>query len=215
MLNNCRKAVGFFAHTDDEMVAAGTLRRLVRQGCEVHVVTFAPAATEDDRTGGEPSLKIVVPEWNHSLDLIGVAKTHRHLLACLPSSQLPSYRQEICQYVYDFCEREHPEVAFLLSPDDENPAHAVVGIEGERVMRGRVPMTIRCQFPWNYSLGRPNLYVRLDEDDLKVKKRVIQAYRSQLFRYRYEEMLLAYCKADGLSVKVEAAEKFELIRSVV
>ena len=217
MINGFRKVVFFGAHTDDEMICAGTLHRLCRQGCDVRVVTFAPAATWRDRRGEEASLAIVRPEWHRALDLIGVPNDldHRRFLELTPSADFQPFRQRICQTVYDVCEGVRPDAAFTLSPEDENTAHAIVGIETERVTRGRVPTTIRCHFPWNFGLGRPNLYVTLDGSDLSAKEQVIGAYLSQEFRYNYREMLLAYARADGLSVKVTAAERFEVVRAVV
>lgn len=210
-----KKVVFFGGHADDEMICAGTLHRLVQQGCEVHVISFAPAATEHDRLGTQVSSNIVWPEWNKALDIIGVKSDHRQFLNFNPSVDLTPFSQQICQYAFDFCEREKPDAAFILSPEDENTAHAIVGTECERVLRGRVPIAIRCQFPWNFSIGRPNLYVSLSERDMIAKIKVIDAYESQKFRYRYGPMLLNYCHADGLSVKGHAAEKFELLRCVL
>lgn len=210
---NIRKAVFFGAHTDDEMICAGTLHRLAQTGTEVHVVSFAPAATQNDRTGTAVSCDIVRPEWEKALDIIGAK--HHMFCAIRPSADLQPRRQYICQVIYDYCEKYKPDVVFTLSPEDENTAHAIVGTESERVMRGRVPVVIRCQFPWNYGVGRANLFVKLEWEDRQAKLGVIEAYESQAFRYNYKEMLLSYCRADGLSVKVDYAEKFEMIRGVL
>lgn len=212
MLDRIKKAVFIGAHTDDEMVCAGTLRRLVDQGAEVQVITASRAATKEDRKGTTPS-NVVYHEWSTSMELIG-ARYHQ-LMEIIPSSSLQARRQEICQTVFDYCEQERPDCAFILSPDDQELAHRVVAEECERVMRGRVAIIVRCRFPWNYEQGHPNLFVNLSEEQLDIKRRVINAYKSQKFRYQYGEMLLAYCTADGLSVKVPAAEKFEVIRCVV
>lgn len=213
MIEGLRKVVFFGAHADDEMICAGTLHRLAKGGTEVQVVTAGPAATAQDRTGNVESWDIVQREWRQSLNLIGAGKSR--FLSVMPSADFQPHRQRVCQAVYDICEAEKPDAVFILSPEDENTAHSVMGIECERVMRGRVPWTIRCQFPWNYGLGRPNLYVSLSDADLACKAQVIETYKSQHFRYRYGEMLLAQAVADGLSVKVAAAEKFEIVRGVL
>ena len=224
MLSGIKKAVMFCAHTDDEMVSAGTLHRLVRQGCEVHVVAYGPAAVKEDRAGSHDSVRVVLPEWHAALDLIGVKQEHRKFCNFVPSARLEDYRQDVCQVAYDYIEMHKPDAVFTLSPDDENTAHAVVGRETERVMRGRVPIAIRCLYPWNYSIGRPNLYVKLDDQDVAVKESVIMAYKSQApayleaggkFRYNYLLMLMSAIVTDGQSVKVSRAEKFEMIRGVV
>ena len=208
------KVVFFGAHTDDEMICAGTLHRLVREGHTVDVVTFAQAATVNDRAGSGNSMD-VDDEWHRSMDLIGVSARRLYSAYISPSADFQPHRQRIAQLIYDYCEAEKPDVVFTLSPDDENTAHHIVGVESERVLRGRVPTVVRCQFPWNYSIGRPNLFVRLDQPDWECKLAVIDAYKSQHFRYRYREMLSAYCLADGLSVKsLLPCEKFEIIRDV-
>lgn len=209
------KAVFFGAHTDDEMICAGTLHRLARTGCEVHVVTFAPAAIKEDRRGGLESSRVVIPEWIESLSIIGVHPEHRHYTDYTPSADLQRYRQDICQYAYNFCEREKPDLVLTLSPEDENTAHSIVGIETERVLRGRVPVVLRCQFPWNYSMGRSSVYIQLYAEDLEAKRRVIDTYKSQHFRYQYEQILMHQVLSDGPSVKAYAAEKFELVRGVL
>lgn len=214
MIEAWRKVMCFFAHTDDEMICAGTLHRLARSGCEVHVVTFAQAATERDRKGMDRDYTLC-DEWSNSLDIIGVPQDNRYLYDIRPSCNFQPHRQSICQWIYDCVEKHKPDCVFTLSPDDENTAHSIVGVECERVMRGRVPTLVRCQFPWNYSIGRPNLYVTLSEQDVTAKQNVIEAYKSQHFRYNYGAMLLGYARVDGLSVKVPYAEKFEIVRSVV
>ena len=210
-----RKVVFFGAHTDDEMVAAGTLHRLVRQGAEVHVVTFSPAGTKDDRRGGPESSRVVYAEWNESMREIGAVRSEFHNLT--PSVDLRPFGQVIADTIFQYIEFHQPDAAFILSPDDENPAHAVVGVESERVMRGRVATVLRCHFPYNYTIGRPNLFVQLDRSDVDCKRRVIDCYRSQHWRYGYEQMLLSYAEADALAVKAGTShvEKFEVIRSVV
>ncbi len=213
MVAGLRKVVMFCAHTDDEMVAAGTLHRLARTGTEVHLVAFFSAATRDDRQGTTASSGVLMHEFNRSVTLIG-AKRGR-FVNFGPSADPYPHRQAICQHVFDYCDSERPDAAFVLSPDDENTAHSIVGTECERVMRGRVPLVVRCQFPWNYSIGRANLFVSLDREDLACKRAVVNAYQSQLWRYDYEEMLVSACRTDGLSVKVPYAEKFEFIRMVV
>jgi len=214
MIEAWKKVVCFFAHTDDEMICAGTLHRLARSGCEVHVVTFAQAATERDRKGMDRDYTLC-DEWMKSMDIIGVHHQHRVLYDIRPSCDFQPHRQQICQWTYNYVERYKPDCVFTLSPDDENTAHSIVGVECERVMRGRVPTLVRCQFPWNYNIGRPNLYVTLDVENLKVKAAVIEAYESQHFRYNYHDMLMDYARADGASVKRLAVEKFEIVRSVV
>lgn len=213
IFNGVKRVIFFGAHTDDEMICAGTLHHLTNAGADVHVVTFGPAALQGDPQG--TSLPTVEAEWHRAMDTIGIGKESREHRRMMPSARLAERGQEIADVIYGACAGLRPDLVLTLSPEDENPAHAVVGVQAERVTRGRVPLHVRCQFPWNFHLGRSNLFVTLTEDEVRVKRAVIRAYQSQHFRYNYEEMLLNCCRADGLSVKKDWAEKFELIRGVV
>lgn len=213
MLNGIKKAIFFGAHTDDEMVCAGTLHRLVRQGTELHMVAFAPAAIESDRLGGLMSIRVVEKEWYQSVKVIGAQQNS--FLCHSPSVDLSPFRQQICQYIFDLCESVKPDCVISLSPEDENTAHRIVGEECDRVIRGRVPLFIRCQYPWNFSIGKHNLFVELGSHDIESKVRVIECYQSQKFRYNYLGLFMAQATADGLSAKVGTAEKFEIVRAVV
>src|SRR3989344_5165479 len=65
-----KRAVFLGAHTDDEMVAAGTLRKLVKAGCEVHVFAFSFAAIPNkSRRYAIDTLRL---EFFASMETIGV-----------------------------------------------------------------------------------------------------------------------------------------------
>lgn len=206
-----KRALFFAAHTDDEMACAGTLHRLTREGCEVRTVTFGAAGTEGDPSG--EGWGDVAGEWAEAACILGI----RHLKHKVgPNSrEMAEHGQEIADAAFRAVEEFRPDLVLTLSPDDENPAHAVVGVQTERVMRGRVPVVLRVQFPWNYSIGRPNLYVALTPDDVEAKRRAIRAYRSQRHRYDYEAIFMSQLVTDGESVKVRHAERFELVRAVL
>lgn len=214
LLEGIRKAAFIGAHTDDEMVCAGTLHRLVELGAQVQVVTFSCAGSVQDRAGYQGHHQQALDEWHQSLDLLDVAMEDRFYLEYEPSPSLRGRGQEVCQAIYQYCEQHKPDLVITLSPDDAHVEHRVVATEAEGVLRGRAPILLRCHYPWNYSVGRPNVYVKLEAEDLEVKRAVINAYLSQKFRYDYEGIFMAQVIVDGLSVKAPAAEKFELVRGV-
>lgn len=216
MISDVKSAVFIGAHTDDHMIAAGTLRRLVNAGVDVTEITFSSAGTVEDRKGRTEASKILLPEWNSALDLIGIENDveHRRFLNW-GADDLPERRGEICQYLFDYCDYRRPDLAIILSRYDQNQSHETVGAEAERVLKGRSRIILRCHFPWDYKAGGVNTFVSLTRDEAEVKRGVIQCYKSQIFRYGYVEMMEHYVRADGLSVKVDYAEKFELIRAVL
>lgn len=214
MMTKTKIALFVGAHTDDEVVCAGSLTKLRQLGMEIHVITFANSSTLNDRRGGPTSRRILEREWNDAMDILGVRPKNRILLN-YGTDRLPDRRNAVRQYVFDCVERIKPKMAFILSPHDDHQAHQVVGEESERVMKGRVNIILRCQYPWNYRSYNPNVFVGLDEDQFYTKLRVMQMYKSQAFRYKYVELFEAYTRGDGLSVKREFAEKFELVRWVL
>jgi len=210
-LESVPSAVFIGAHTDDEMICAGTLHKLVKMGVDVKVMIFACARI--DGVPEEKSKEILAAEFNKSMDILGVPSANRWLLNW-ETRKLPDSRNEVRQYVYDFVKTHRPDLAFILSPNDDHQDHSAVGEESERVMKGRVRMILRCQYPWNYKNFNPNLFVTLTEDELKTKVGAINAYKSQTFRYNYCKLFEQQARADGLSIKEEIAEKFEIIRLV-
>lgn len=211
LLDNLTSVLFVGAHTDDEMICAGTLARLVRCGTDVHIISFSSA-----RIDGVPeaeSKEILKKEFAAAMDVIGIPKAN-HWLPDFETRKLPENRSAVRQYVYDFIVSHALDAAFILSPHDEHQDHQAVGEECERVMKGRVPLIIRCQYPWNLHSFNPNLYIALTDEEFRIKQAHIEAYRSQTFRYDYAEMFGGYAKGDGLSIKKRFAEKFEIVRCV-
>lgn len=203
-------------HTDDEMVTAGTLHRFVRRGAEVTILSLSSAGTETDRLNERtPHGGPVIDEWKESVTVIGAQGYVAYPLKFNPSYRLLTEQRELYQEIFLAVEKHKPEAAFVLSPQDPHPEHAAVGAACEAVMRGRVGWMFRCTFPWNFGAGAGNVYFRLDPEDVTAKRASCAAYKSQAFRYNYEEMLMAAARMDGLAIKAEYAEKFELIRGVV
>ncbi len=203
MFEGIKTALFVGAHADDEIVCAGTLRKLVKAGVDVNILTFGPSRTEK----GTDCPK---SERDASLAAIG-ASSFAYLN--YHSDHLSDLASEIRDYLYNYA--RWPDIAFILSPNDDHPSHACVARECERTMKNAVPRIVRCQFPWNYQSLQPNLFVELTPDELQTKRDCIKAYGSQLWRYDYEQMLAAYCLADGLAVKQGPTEKFEILRWAV
>ncbi len=208
LFENIRKAVFIGAHTDDEMICAGTLRKLVKIGVEVKVIAFSCAPIP-----GVPFKKtreILCLEFLQSMKSIGVLPKNRRILD-YDARTLPTYHDKIRQYLYDFTVYEKPDLAFILSPEDDHQAHAILGKSAERVMKNRVPMVIRCHYPWNFiNPGRCNFFVKIAPDEFETKLAVIRAYKSQHFRYDYENLFTSLTRVNGLATKNEFAEAFEI-----
>lgn len=208
LFQNVKKAVFIGAHTDDEMICAGTLRKLVKSGVEVKVISFscAPIPGESHKKTKE----ILSSEFSRSMETIGVLPGNGRILD-YDARTLPTYHDKIRQFLYDFTLAEKPDLAFVLSPEDDHQDHSVVGKSAERVMKNRVPMVVRCHYPWNFiNPGRSNFFVKLTPDEFDAKIAVIRAYKSQHFRHEYENLFTSLTRVNGLATKNELAEAFEI-----
>jgi len=209
IFNNVKKAVFIGAHTDDEMIVAGTLRKLVRMGVEIKIIVFscAPIPGAIERIDADHILSL---EFEKAMRIIGILPENCRLYGFNPRS-FSKNEDEIRQILYDYTVQEKPDIAFILSPEDDHQSHAVVGKSAERVMKNRVPFVVRCHCPWNFiNPGRRNFFVKLTQDEFETKLAVIRAYKSQAFRYDYENLFMALTRADGLATKNELAEAFEI-----
>lgn len=208
LFKNVKKAVFIGAHTDDEMICAGTLRKLVKSGVEVKVIAFS-CAPIPDKSSAEVK-KILHSEFSLSKKAIGILPENGWVLD-LEARTLPTHHDKIRQFLFDFTVAEKPDLAFVLSPEDDHQDHSIIGKSAERVMKNRVPMVIRCHYPWNFiNPGRSNLFVKLTPDEFEAKLAVIRAYRSQHFRYAYENLFTSLTRVNGLATKNELAEAFEI-----
>lgn len=208
LFKNVKKAVFIGAHTDDEMICAGTLRKLVKSGVEVKVIAFSYAPIPD-KSSAEVK-KILSSEFSLSKKAIGILPENGWVLD-FEARTLPTHHDKIRQFLFNFTVTEKPDLAFVLSPEDDHQDHAVLGKSAERVMKNRVPMVIRCHYPWNFiNPGRSNLFVKLTPDEFEAKLAVIRAYKSQHFRYAYENLFTSLTRVNGLATKNELAEAFEI-----
>lgn len=208
LFQNVKKAVFIGAHTDDEMICAGTLRKLIKGGVEVKVIAFscAPIPGESDKKTQE----ILRAEFSQSMESIGVLPENGWVLG-YNARTLSTYHDQIRQFLFDFTISEKPDLAFVLSPEDDHQDHSIVGKSAERVMKNRVPMVVRCHYPWNFiNPGRCNFFVKLTPDEFETKLAVIGAYQSQSFRYDYENLFTSLTRVNGLATKNELAEAFEI-----
>src|SRR3989344_1582288 len=205
---NVKKAVFICAHTDDEMICAGTLRKLVKNGALVKVVAFSCAPIPGE--SAEKTQEILRAEFSRSMESIGVLPENGRILD-YDARTLSTHHDKIRQFLYDFTLAEKPDLALIPSSEDDHQDHSILGKSAERVMKNRVPIVIRCHYPWNFiNPGRSNLFVKLTDDEFKAKLAVIRAYQSQHFRYNYEDLFTSLTRVNGLTTKNELAEAFEI-----
>ena len=67
--------------------------------------------------------------------------------------------------------------------------------------------------PWNNFNSKYNLYVTLEEHNIKKKIEALKYYKSQDFRnYNNEDLICSLAKVRGMQIREKYAEAFEVIR---
>ena len=207
LFQKIKKVVFVGAHTDDEIVAAGTLRKLVKAGCKVNVLAFSCAAIPN--TVREEAIEVLRSEFLSSMKIIGIEDFK--VLNFNPGA-LPEDQTKIRQILFDFIARVEPDLAFILSHEDDHQDHSFLGKACEAVMKNRVPNILRCHFPWNFVPGQRNFFVPLEFDEFDAKLRAINAYSSQHFRYDFKGIFANQARLDGYVTKSGPMESFEVVR---
>jgi len=212
------------AHPDDETIGAGgTILRHADRGDELYwvVVTRAynPPWTDEQ-------IRRAYDQVTEVKDLLGVAEVFRLdfptvKLNTVPNMELTSALQKVVDQV-------RPEVVYTTPRDDLNMDHRIVhdatlvatrplpGAPVRRVLSYEISPTCRYGLPSGGRTFQPNVFVDISAQ-LDRKLRVIEAYRTEIQQFPHPRSvrgLEMIARERGLSVGLEAAECFELIRQI-
>ncbi len=218
------KILAISAHPDDETIGAGgTLAKHVAAGDEVYWVVATQAYT---------------PRWpQHVLDrasqqidevqeFFGIKQVFRlgfptmHLNT-IPSIDLASALQQVVDEV-------RPDVVYTTPRNDVNEDHRAIfdatliacrplpGSSVKRLLSYEIITTTRFGSPSGCQMFEPNVFVDIS-DYLETKVQAMAIFETELREFphpRSLEGLRILCRERGMSVGIEAAECFELIREM-
>lgn len=201
-----RGVLALGAHPDDvEIGCGGTLLRLARQwpGLPVTVVLLTGSALrqEESRTACE-------------LFLAGCRADLRTFT--LPDGRLPSVWGDVKQHLEDVA--AEIDVDLILAPraDDAHQDHRTVAEIVPTVWRNH--LVLGYEIPkYDGDLGRPSVYVPLDEEIARDKVRLLyKAYPSQAGRDWWdEETFLGLARLRGMECRSRYAEAFALSKATL
>lgn len=217
-----KTVLSFFAHPDDETLAAGaTFAKLHRLGAVVHVAI--PATGILSRRGDEKTqqaqLQALREDCKAALDILGVSEKHIYL-GDFPDNELDTVsRLKLTQWLEDIIAEVQPDIIFTHHLNCTNIDHrycheaAVVATRpGVRshitVIAGEVPSSTGYLKPTEWE---PNLFIEISEEDLQKKIKAMQAYKGEARpdpHPRSSEVLSAYAKVRGSESGVMLAESF-------
>jgi LmbE family N-acetylglucosaminyl deacetylase len=212
----------FFAHPDDETLAAGgAIRRLTRSGCKVHVAISNTGifSRQDSAADHASALRDLRSDCVAALSVLGVDSSDIHLGEFSDNEIDKHTLLELIHWLEGVMAKVRPDVIFshhrFCTNIDHQYCHeaAVVATRpglGSNIplFCGEVPSSTGYLKPTQWE---PNFFVRLDEEDLDAKVRAMQTYKGEARpdpHPRSPEVLRALAKVRGSESGYFFAEAF-------
>lgn len=207
MLNFNKKRVLVIApHLDDvELGMGGTLSRINKSNPEsIHYVGFSLPPNVDENS--------YMTEFWESNKHYNIPKEN-YTLKQFDPRDLFADRLEILQLLYDINTALKPDIVFIPNSNDVHQSHHAVHNEAVRVFKNST--ILGYELPWNSIKMNMDVFISLDEDDVKIKQLSINSFTSQHNRSFFSNNILSsLAEVRGKQVNKEYAECFELIRMV-
>jgi LmbE family N-acetylglucosaminyl deacetylase len=218
------------AHPDDEILGCGgTMTRLAREGNDVRIAILAEGMSSrypQREQADAQRMKNLHAHAQQAADKIGA----KELILCkLPDNRLDTVPLlDVVKTVEDLVARLNPEIIYTHHPGDLNVDHGVVHravLTATRPMSGQcvrevyafeVPSSTEWAFQRLDPSFRPNVFVDIT-DSLETKIAALACYDTETRAFphpRSAEALRAIATRWGSVAGLQAAEAFELIRSV-
>jgi LmbE family N-acetylglucosaminyl deacetylase len=165
------------AHCDDiEIGCGGTILRLIDEVADLHVDWIVFASNNERRAEAERSAELF---------LDGCA-TRRIAVESFRESYFPWVGAELKDYFAALAARGRPDLVLTHARDDRHQDHRTIA---ELTWNGfRDHLILEYEIPkWDGDLGRPNLYVPLDEAIAERKvQTLLDAFPSQRSRHWFD-----------------------------
>lgn len=223
-LSKASKVLAFFAHPDDETLAAGaTITKLAEAGAEMHVAIPATGIKSRRRILSETemaeNLKKLETDCSNALGILGVDSSHIYL-GHFPDNEMDKHTLlELIHWLEDIIEKINPDVILthhrFCTNIDHRYCHeaAVVATRPSTnshisILCGEVPSSTGYLRPAQWE---PNCYIGITENHLNKKIKAMQTYESEARsdpHPRSPEVISALSKVRGSESGFYFAESF-------
>ncbi|MGE3274208.1 MAG: PIG-L deacetylase family protein [Vicinamibacterales bacterium] len=228
MIESFRNVLAFFAHPDDETLAAGaTMHRLTRAGCRVHVAIPNTGIHSRrrvlDQAARDQALPALRADCVAALSHLGVRADDIHL-GEFPDNEMDRHTLlALVHWLEDIVARTQPDAVFthhrFCTNIDHQYCHeaAVVATRPGTTCHiplfcGEVPSSTGYLRPTQWD---PNFHVRVEPENLDAKVAAMEAYASEVRpdpHPRSPEVLRALAKVRGAEGGFFLAEAFMVQR---
>lgn len=219
-----KTVLAFFAHPDDETLAAGaTMARLAREGCRVHVAIpntgIHSRRNIQDKASRADALKTLRTDCCNALSVLGVRESDIYLGEFSDNEIDRHTLLELIHWFEEIVNKVKPEIILTHHRYCTNIDHqycheaAVVGTRPAPtchipIICGEVPSSTGYLKPVQWE---PNLFINVEERDVDSKIRAMQTYKGEARpdpHPRSPEVLKALAKVRGSEGGFYFAEAF-------
>lgn len=221
----------FFAHPDDETLAAGgTLAKLSRLGTNIYVVIPATGiharSNVQTRDKRNQSLIILRRDCQKALKILGVPAKNIYLGEFSDNELDKHSRLELVHWLEGIMAKVKPDIIFThhryCTNIDHQYCHEAAVIAARPVPKKHIAI-ISCEVPSSTGYLKPtqwepSLYIEITKKDLEKKIRAMKIYRGEIRpdpHPRSPEVLRAYAKVRGSESGYFFAEAFMIQKILV
>ena len=228
-LKNIKKVLTFFAHPDDETLAAGaTIKKLTDLGIEVHVAIPATGVQSRSNTQDTASLDSELIELRQdtekALAILGIPSENIYL-GDFPDNQMDKHSLlEVIYWLEKIINNVKPDLIlthhrYCTNIDHQYCHNAVVvatrpGLNDHvTVLCGEVPSSTGYLKPVQWE---PNLYIDISKDNLESKIIAMETFKGEARpdpHPRSREVLSALAKVRGSESGFYFAESFMISKT--
>lgn len=211
IIDNAKRILVLAPHTDDgELGCGATISKYLRKGAEVYYVAFSsceeslPAECENDQLEKEmreATKRLGIPDQN---------------VMCLDYKvrHFEERRQDILDSMIDIKNKISPDIVLSPSTHDIHQDHVTIANECLRAFKKNT--ILQYEVPWNNLTFDNQLFVCVDEIDVKNKVEAVECYKTQANRdYTDEDFIVSLLRTHGVQVGRQYAEVFEIPRMIV
>ncbi len=198
-------------HTDDgELGCGATISKFIKQRKDVFYVAFSIA---EESVPKEFPKNILEKEVKKATKVLGI-KSDNLIINRFKVRKFPEYRQEILENMVSLNKKIKPDLVILPSSFDVHQDHKTIYEEGIRAFKNT--SILGYEFMWNnFSFGSTLLSI-VSEEDIKLKIKAVDEYKSQSKKlYAKEKLIKGLANFRGLQISTEYAEAFEVIRWII
>ena len=223
-LKKYKKVLTFFAHPDDETLAAGaTIHKLINLGADVHIAIPATGIHSRRNTQEEnerdADLVELRQDCEKAMGVLGI-KPNNIYLGDFPDNEMDKHSLlEVIHWLEDIISKLKPDLVlthhrFCTNIDHQYCHDAVVVAtrpalnDHVTVLCGEIPSSTGYLKPVQWE---PNLYIEVSDRDLESKIRAMETYKGEARpdpHPRSREVLSALAKVRGSEAGFYFAESF-------